>query len=101
MVLPEDEVKIYDGTLEIRLEDTNQQLKKWINRWRTDIDQSMKRVKELAKERSKPIWQHYTANKPIKTRVSRKISTRKHKHHKKMYDNPMTNVFQRLKKKRS
>jgi (p)ppGpp synthase/HD superfamily hydrolase len=61
----------------------------------------MKRVKELAKERSKPIWQHYTANKPIKTRVSRKISTRKQKQHKKMYDNPMTNVFQRLKKKRS
>jgi len=101
MVLPEDEVKIYDETLEIRLEDTNQQLKKWINRWKIVIDHSMKRVKEMAQERSKPIWQHYTATKPIKTRVSRKISTRKHKQYKKMYDNPMTNVFQRLPKKRS
>jgi hypothetical protein len=101
MVLLEDEVKIYNETLEIRLQDTNQQLKKWINRWRTVIDHSMKRVKEMAKERSKPIWQHYTANKSIKTRVSRKISTRKHKQHKEIYNNPMTNVFQRLKKKRS
>jgi len=101
MVLPEDEVKIYDETLEIRLEDTNQQLKKWINRWKIVIDHSMKRVKEMAQERSKPIWQHYTATQPIKTRVPRKISTRKHKKNKKMFDNPMTNVFQRLTKKRS
>ena len=28
MVLPEDELKIYDGTLDSRLEDTNQQMKK-------------------------------------------------------------------------
>ena len=30
MVLPEDELKIYDELLESRLENTNQQLKKWI-----------------------------------------------------------------------
>jgi hypothetical protein len=101
LVLPEDEEKIYDETLESRLEDTNQQLKKWINRWRPVIDHSMKRVKEMAKEGSRPIWQHFTANKPTKTRVLRKISTRKHTQHKKMYDNPLTNVFHRMKKKRS
>jgi hypothetical protein len=58
MVLPEDETKIFDETLEEKLEDTNQQLKKWLLRWRPVIDHSMKRVKELAKENSKPIWQH-------------------------------------------
>jgi superoxide dismutase len=57
-------------------------------------------VKELAKENSKPIWQHFTANKPTKTTVSRKISNRKHTKHKKMYDNPLTNVYERLRKKR-
>ena len=46
MVLPEDETKIFDETLITRLEDTNQQLKKWILRWRPVIDHSMKRVKE-------------------------------------------------------
>jgi hypothetical protein len=55
MVLPEDKLKIFDETLNSRLEDTNQQLKKWILRWRPVIDHSMKRVKELAKENSKPI----------------------------------------------
>jgi hypothetical protein len=77
MVLPEDEIKIFDETLETRLEDTNQQLKKWMLRWKTVVDHSMKRVKELAKENSKPIWQHFTANKPAKTKVSRKTSQRK------------------------
>jgi hypothetical protein len=72
VLLPEDETKIFDETLEIRLEDTNQQLKKWMpSRWRPVIDHSMKRVKELAKENSKPIWQHITANK-----VSRKRHTK-------------------------
>ena len=71
MVLPEDELKIYDETLASRLEDTNQQLKKWINRWRQVIDHSMKRVKELARENSKPIWRHFTKNKPAKTTVSK------------------------------
>ena len=73
MVLPEDEIKIYDETLESKLEDTNQQLKKWLTRWRPVIDHSMKRVKELAKENSKPLWKHSTANKPAKTTVSRKL----------------------------
>ena len=52
MVLPEDEIKIFNESLEIRLEATNQQLKKWINRWRPVIDHSMKEVKELAQSRS-------------------------------------------------
>jgi hypothetical protein len=77
MVLPEDETKIFNETLVTRLEDTNQQLKKWITRWRPVIDHSMKRVKELAQANSKPIWHHFTANKPAKTRVSRRLSTRK------------------------
>jgi hypothetical protein len=47
MVLPEDETKIFNETLVTRLEDTNQQLKKWMTRWRPVIDHSMKRVKEL------------------------------------------------------
>ena len=98
MVLPEDETKIFDETLITRLEDTNQQLKKWILRWRPVIDHSMKRVKELAKENSKPIWKHFTANKPAKTKVSRKTTTRQTK---RMSDNPLTNVYTRLKTKRS
>jgi hypothetical protein len=56
MVLPEYELKIFDETLEAKLEETNQQLKKWIHRWRPVIDHSMKRVKELATANSKPIW---------------------------------------------
>jgi hypothetical protein len=99
MVLPEDELKIYDEKLEIRLEDTNQQLKKWLNRWKPVVEHSMRRVKELAKENSKPIWQHFTANKPAKTKVSRKIT--KKKQTKKMSDNPLTNVYKRMQKKRS
>ena len=63
MVLLEDELKIYNEPLATRLDDTNQQLKKWINRWRQVIDHSMKRVRELAKENSNPIWRHYTKNK--------------------------------------
>ena len=101
MVLPEDETKIYNETLKIRLEATNQQLKKWINRWRSVIDHSMKRVKELAQSKSIPIWRHYTADKPAKTTVSRHISTRKHDLPKKMLNNPLTNVFSRAKPKRS
>ncbi|OEU13908.1 hypothetical protein FRACYDRAFT_242262 [Fragilariopsis cylindrus CCMP1102] len=99
MVLPEDEIKIYDETLLSKLADTNQQLKKWINRWRPVIDHSMKRVKELAQENSKPIWQHFTANKPAKTKVSRKLL--KQLKPKKYSNNPLTNVYTRLKKKRS
>jgi hypothetical protein len=61
----------------------------------------MKRVKELEKESSKPIWQHFTANKPARTKVSRKVTKRKHSKPKKMYNNPLTNVYNRLQKKRS
>jgi hypothetical protein len=101
MVLPEDETKIFDEPLETRLEDTNQQLKKWMLRWKPVVDHSMKRVKELAKENSKPIWQHFTANKPAKTKVSRKTSQRKIALPKKMSDNPLTNVYERMQKNRS
>jgi ABC-type uncharacterized transport system ATPase subunit len=73
MVLPEDELNIFNEPLTTRLDDTNQQLKKWITRWKPVVEHSMKRVKELAKENSKPIWKHFTANKPRKTRVSRKL----------------------------
>ena len=52
--------------LEERSEDTNQQLKKWILRWQPVVDHSMKRVKELAKENSRPIWRHFTADKTSK-----------------------------------
>jgi hypothetical protein len=101
MVLPEDELKIFDEKLEARLEDTNQQLKKWMLRWKPVIDHSMKRVKELAKDNSKPIWQHFTANKPAKTKVSRKLNKTKHIKIKRMSDNPLTNVYSRMQKKRS
>jgi hypothetical protein len=101
MVLPEDELKIFNETLETRQEDTNQQLKKWLLRWKPVIDHSMKRVEELAQANSKPIWQHFTANKPAKTRVSRKISTRKYTRTIRMTNNPLTNVYIKMHKKRS
>jgi hypothetical protein len=78
MVLPEEETKIFNESLGTRLKDTNQQMEKWLTRWKPLIDHSMKRVKELAQANSKPIWQHFTANKPAKTGVSRKLSTGKH-----------------------
>jgi hypothetical protein len=34
MVLPEDEKEIFNETLGTRLEDTNQQIKKWLTRWK-------------------------------------------------------------------
>jgi hypothetical protein len=101
MVLPEDEMKIFNETLETRLQDTNQQLKKWLMRWKPVIDHSMKRVKELAKKNCKPIWKHFTAKEPAKTRVSRRITTRKHNRKRRMTNNPLTNVYIRLNKKRS
>jgi len=101
MVLPEDETKVFNETLEERLEDTNQQLKKWLLRWRPVVDHSMKRVKELAQENSKPIWRHFTADKPAKIKISRKAPTRRHEFPKRMSNNPLTNVFERLSKKRS
>jgi hypothetical protein len=101
MVLPEDELKIFDEDIESRLADTNQQLKKWLLRWKPVTEHSMKRVKELAKENSKPIRQHFTAHKPAITKVSRKITTRNHVQTRKMSNNPLTNVYNRLQKKRS
>jgi hypothetical protein len=92
--------KIFNKPLVTRLEDTNQQIKKWLVGWKPVIDHSMKQVKELAQENSKPIWKHFTANKPPKTRVSRKLSARK-SIMKRMTNNPMTNVYNRLTKKRS
>jgi hypothetical protein len=50
MVLPEDEIKIFDEPLELRLEATNQQLKKWILRWRPVIDHSMKKGRRSGKD---------------------------------------------------
>jgi (p)ppGpp synthase/HD superfamily hydrolase len=61
----------------------------------------MKRVKELAQENSKPIWQHFTANKPAKTRVSKKIATSKHARTIRMANNPLTNVYEQTHTKRS
>jgi hypothetical protein len=54
MVLPEDEKKTFNETLATRLEDTDQQIKKWLTRWKPVVEHSMKRVKELAQENSKP-----------------------------------------------
>jgi hypothetical protein len=101
MVLPVDELKIFNESLTTRLEDTNQQIKKWLTRWKPVIDHSMKRVKELAQENSKPIWKHFTANKPAKTRVSRKIRTRKQARTIGMSNNQLTSVYIRTHKKRS
>ena len=85
MVLPEEELKIFNEELEVKLDDTNQQLlKKWLLRWKPVIDHSMKRDTQLAKDNSKPIWQHFTKNKPAKTNISGKIKTRKHAMIKKM-----------------
>jgi hypothetical protein len=101
MVLPEDELKIFNESLTARLEDTNQQIKKWITRWQPVVEHSMKRVKELAQENSKPIWKHFTANKPAKTRVSRKIPARIQARTIRMSNNQLTNVYIRMHKKRS
>jgi hypothetical protein len=101
MVLPEDELKIFNESLESRLEATNQQLKKWLLRWRPVIDYSMKKVKEMAQTRSTPIWRYFTADKSAKTKVTRRVSTRKHGLPKRMSSNPLTNVFNRTKNSKS
>ena len=81
------------------MQDTNQQLKKWLTRWRPVIDHSMKRVKELARENSKLIWKNFTTNRPAKTKVSRKLPQQMKT---KKYSNiPLINVYISLKKKRS
>jgi hypothetical protein len=33
----------------------------------------MKRVRELAKENSKPIWQHFTANNPAEETIKENV----------------------------
>jgi hypothetical protein len=101
MVLPEDEIKIFDEPIDLRLEATNQQLKKWLLRWRPVIDHSMKKVKEMAQKRSKPIWKHYTADQSAKTKITRQVPTRKHALTKRMTNNPLINIFVRTKKSRS
>ena len=45
--------------------------------------------------------QHFTKNKLAKTKVSRKLIKRKHAKMKIMLNNPLTNVYTRLKKNRS
>ena len=52
----------------------------------------MKKVKEMAQTRSIPIWRHYTADKPAKTKVTRHVSTRKHGLPKRISNNPLTNT---------
>ncbi|OEU06629.1 hypothetical protein FRACYDRAFT_254180 [Fragilariopsis cylindrus CCMP1102] len=69
MIQPEDELKIFNETLEKRLEATNQQLKKWLLPWRPVIDHSTKKDKEMAQTRSIPLWRHYMADKPAKTKM--------------------------------
>jgi hypothetical protein len=72
-------------------------------RWKLVIDHSMKRVKELAQENSKLIWKFFTTTKPVKTRVSRRRSTRKHvlKKTRAFNSNPLTKVFIRMQRKGS
>ena len=57
--------------------------------------------KEMAQTRSMPIWKHYMADKPAKTKVTRHVNTRKHGLPKRMLNNPLTNVFSRTKTNRS
>jgi hypothetical protein len=92
MVFPNDEMEIFNEPLEMRLEATNQQLKKWLLRWKPVIDHSMKKVKEMPQTKSIPIWKHYLANKLAKTKVTRHVTTRKHGLPKNMTNNPLTNV---------
>ena len=101
MVLPEDEIKIFTNNLDEHLTDTNQQLKKWLNRWRPVIDHSMKKVKEKAQSQRKPIWRHFTAEKPAKTVVNRHQTNRAHQRPKIYANNPLTNVFKLIQKSRS
>ena len=61
----------------------------------------MKKVKEKAKQGSEPIWSHFTKEKPAKTVVKRRINNRFGDRRKKFANNPLTNVFAILTKKRS
>jgi virulence-associated protein VagC len=62
MVLPEDEIRIYNETQETRLEDTNQQLKKWLLRWKPVIEHSMKREQEFTLQQTNQQRQEYQEN---------------------------------------
>lgn len=55
----------------------------------------------MAQDKSKPIWRHFTVDRPAKTRVSRRVSTRQHELPKRMTNNPLTNVFKRTTASRS
>jgi hypothetical protein len=44
LVLPEDEAKIFQKSIGNHLTDTNQQLKKWLTRWRPVIDHGSQKV---------------------------------------------------------
>ena len=57
MILPKDKLEVFNKPLEEHLEDTNQQLKNWLLRWRPVIDHSMKEVKELAQDWEDVNWQ--------------------------------------------
>ena len=77
------------------------QLKKWLNWWSTVMDHSMKQDKEMAQTQTIPIWRHYTAERPAKTKTKRRIPTRKHVLPKRMLNNPLTNVFSRINRSKS
>ena len=68
-------------------------------RWKPIIEHSMNGVKELAQEHSKPVWGHFTATNPAKTTVSQKVPQRKQGLPRKMSNNPLTNIYNRLQKK--
>ena len=61
----------------------------------------MKKVKDMAQTNSIPIWRHYRADKPAKTKVTRHVSTRKHGLPKRMSNNPLSHIFSRTKTSRS
>ena len=65
-------------------------------RWKPIIEHSMNGVKELAQEHSKPVWGHFTATNPAKTTVSQKVPQRKQGLPRKMPNNPLTNIYNRL-----
>ena len=74
----------------------------WYKPTTEEMDQQMEtshRPQHEAQENSKPIWKHFTGTKPAKTTVPRKIA--KQMKPKKYSNNPMTNLFKRLRKKRS
>jgi len=55
----------------------------------------------MTQARTKPIWRHFTADKPARTKAWRRVPTRQHALPKKMTNNPLTNVFKRTKTSKS